>query len=34
MALDILLFTLPNIGTIWMLYESVQEEKHPLPFVL
>jgi hypothetical protein len=29
-----LLFVVPNIGTIWMLYISIRFERRPLPFVL
>src|ERR1700722_13480951 len=28
------LFVTPNLGTIWMLYESIRHENHPLPFSL
>jgi hypothetical protein len=29
----VILFTLPNIGTLWMMYIAVRYEAHPLPFV-
>jgi len=28
----VVLFVVPNIGTIWMLYVSIRFEKHPLAF--
>jgi hypothetical protein len=30
----VILFGIPNLGTIWMLYVSARDEKNALPFII
>ena len=34
LAVVVLLFGIPNLGTFWMLYVSIRHEKRPLPYVV